>query len=305
MSTRRPDEDFSAEIQAHLDLEIARLVEDGRSPADARAAALRSFGNVGRGQERFYEANRWMWLEHMAQDLRYGWRGLRKSPAFVVYHRPHARRRPGPADRRLHHLQRLRAAPVRRPRSGQPPSHRLARARRRAGRSFRWRDYEALRERRDLFDAVIARGHAVRRLRGAHAGGGLRVGQLLRGARRRACCSAGRSARGDARAPVAVLSQQAWDAAVRRAIPPSSAVTLDLDGRPFMIVGVMRAGVHRPRRLPARRLDPAVHLRRARPARHHLRGTNQPRRIEDHRAPSRRRDRRPGARRADSRDGRR
>ena len=80
MSTRRPDEDFSAEIQAHLDLEIARLVADGRSAADARAEALRSFGNVAAVRERYYEANRWMWLEQMVQDLRYGLRGLRRVP---------------------------------------------------------------------------------------------------------------------------------------------------------------------------------------------------------------------------------
>ena len=85
MSTRRTHEDFSAEVQSHIDLEVARLVdEDGLSPAAARAAAMRTFGNVGIVKERFYERNRWLWLDQLAQDLRYGWRSLSKSPVFVV-----------------------------------------------------------------------------------------------------------------------------------------------------------------------------------------------------------------------------
>src|SRR6188472_1889052 len=84
MSTRRTQEDSTAEVQAHLELETARLVEEGMSPADARAAAMRTFGNVATTTERFYEANRWMWLEHIVQDLRYGARGLRQSPSFLV-----------------------------------------------------------------------------------------------------------------------------------------------------------------------------------------------------------------------------
>ena len=42
----RNDEDFAREIQAHLELETDRLIRDGMSPEDARAAAYRAFGNV-------------------------------------------------------------------------------------------------------------------------------------------------------------------------------------------------------------------------------------------------------------------
>jgi hypothetical protein len=81
---RRTDDDFSDEVQAHLDLETDRLVADGWSPDAARDAARRAFGNVTTARERFYEATRWMWFEQFVQDLRYAWRGLRHSRAFLA-----------------------------------------------------------------------------------------------------------------------------------------------------------------------------------------------------------------------------
>ena len=77
------DEDFAREIQAHLELETDRLIRDGMSPEDARAAAYRAFGNVARTQERFYESRRVMWLGHAQQDVRFAVRTLIKSPGFT------------------------------------------------------------------------------------------------------------------------------------------------------------------------------------------------------------------------------
>ena len=81
---RRPDEDFSAEVRAHLELETARLMEEGRSRADARAAARKAFGNVMAAEERFHESTRWVWFEQFGQDLRYALRGLAASRAFMA-----------------------------------------------------------------------------------------------------------------------------------------------------------------------------------------------------------------------------
>lgn len=81
---RRKLKDFSAEIEAHLQLEIERLQESGLSGEEARAAAHRAFGNVTQAQERFYESGRWLWWDHLLRDARLGLRMLAKSPGCTA-----------------------------------------------------------------------------------------------------------------------------------------------------------------------------------------------------------------------------
>jgi putative ABC transport system permease protein len=73
---KRKLDDFTSEIEAHLQLEIERLREQGLSEERARATARRSFGNVMQAEERFYESRRWLWWDDFWQDLRYGLRAL-------------------------------------------------------------------------------------------------------------------------------------------------------------------------------------------------------------------------------------
>jgi putative ABC transport system permease protein len=84
MVRKRSDADFRAEIEAHVELEAARLCEQGMSEDDARSAARRAFGSLTAAQERFYERNRWLWLDSVRQDLRLGIRLLAKTPSWTV-----------------------------------------------------------------------------------------------------------------------------------------------------------------------------------------------------------------------------
>jgi predicted permease len=70
------------EIQAHIDFEIQENVEAGMAPEEARHAAMKKFGNVLLARERSREIWGWLWAERLWQDIRYALRGLSKNPGF-------------------------------------------------------------------------------------------------------------------------------------------------------------------------------------------------------------------------------
>ena len=247
MSTRRTDEDFAAEVQAHLDLEIARLVADGMSPADARAAAMRSFGNVAAVQERFYEATAGCGSSNCPGPALRPARAA-QEPGVRGDHRLHARRRPQPADRRLHHLQRLRAAAVRGPRPAAPWTG-SAGARTTTGIGVPWRDYEALRDRRDLFDAVVAEDTRFLSSDGRTLLGGFVSDNYFEALAPRMLLGRALGA-ADARAPSPSSATRPGRGCSRR-LPPSSAASSISTGAGSRS-SACSAGVHRARRLSAR-----------------------------------------------------
>jgi macrolide transport system ATP-binding/permease protein len=81
---KRKFDDFTSEIKAHIEHEIVRLREQGLSEAEARATARRSFGNLLQAEERFYESGRWLWWDHLLQDLRFGLRMLARNRGFTA-----------------------------------------------------------------------------------------------------------------------------------------------------------------------------------------------------------------------------
>ena len=79
---KRSQDDFSDELQSHLQLEIDRLRNEGLSEEEAYWTARRALGNLSVADERFYDRNHWLWLEHTVQDIRLTLRHLRRSPVF-------------------------------------------------------------------------------------------------------------------------------------------------------------------------------------------------------------------------------
>jgi predicted permease len=79
------DEEFSAEIESHLQLEADRIAgERGLSPDDAMAAARREFGNVTAHRERHFESRRWMPIERLRRDARLACRRLIRERRFTL-----------------------------------------------------------------------------------------------------------------------------------------------------------------------------------------------------------------------------
>lgn len=72
------------EIRDHIERETLANIDRGMSPEDARAAALRAFGNITRVTERTRDVWSLVWLEQLWQDIRYGIRMLLRNPGFTA-----------------------------------------------------------------------------------------------------------------------------------------------------------------------------------------------------------------------------
>src|SRR5579864_3206623 len=83
MRRKRMLEELDADIREHIERETQDNIERGLSPEEARYAALRKFGNVTRVKEETREVWSIVWLEQLLQDVRYGFRTLRRSSGFT------------------------------------------------------------------------------------------------------------------------------------------------------------------------------------------------------------------------------
>jgi predicted permease len=78
------DDEIQEEIAAHLRLAAADKMARGASREEAQRAARVEFGNVTHVAEVTREMRGGLWIERLGQDLRYGWRALRRTPAFTA-----------------------------------------------------------------------------------------------------------------------------------------------------------------------------------------------------------------------------
>ncbi len=237
---RRTDEDFADEISAHLANETERLIADGLSPEEARAAALRHFGSVTRTRERFHESRRFMLFEQFAHDLRYAWRGLTHSRAFVASTVLTLAAGMG----LVLVVFAIFNAYVLRPFAVQDPYslHQVEwRAQEASGSTLRWRDYEDLRGRTDLFAGAVAESRRTVTTRGHEMSLGFVSGNYFDSLGARVALGRG-LVDTDARAlggePVVVLTDESWSRLFNRD-PTVIGRELDVNGVPLVVVGVM------------------------------------------------------------------
>jgi predicted permease len=81
---RRQDElEMDEEMRFHIDMEAAQHERAGLSPAEARRRALRAFGGVERYKEEVRDERGTRPLDDLVQDVRFGWRSLRRRPGFT------------------------------------------------------------------------------------------------------------------------------------------------------------------------------------------------------------------------------
>ena len=81
---KKRDADLERELRSDLELEEEEQRERGISQEEARYAALRAFGNPTLIREQTLAVWSWNWLESLARDMRFSLRALRRTPGFTV-----------------------------------------------------------------------------------------------------------------------------------------------------------------------------------------------------------------------------
>jgi predicted permease len=81
---RQREEELDEEVHAHLRMAAQVRMEQGETAEQARASAIREFGNVTLVKEVTREMWGFRWLETLLQDLRCGARQLRRNPGFTA-----------------------------------------------------------------------------------------------------------------------------------------------------------------------------------------------------------------------------
>jgi putative ABC transport system permease protein len=74
--------DLERELRIDLELEAEEQRDKGLEAREAAYAAKRALGNAALIKEEIHDMSPWARFEALGQDIRYGWRMLRRAPAF-------------------------------------------------------------------------------------------------------------------------------------------------------------------------------------------------------------------------------
>ena len=83
LQRRDVEREVDAELAFHVEMQTEANLARGMGPDDARRAALQSLGGADQVKEAVRDS-RGMWLDSVWQDIRYGVRVLRGSPAYAL-----------------------------------------------------------------------------------------------------------------------------------------------------------------------------------------------------------------------------
>src|ERR1700678_4283045 len=82
---KKRNSDLERELQSDLALEEEEQRERGLSSEEARYAALRAFGNPTLIREQTRATWSWNWLESLANDVKYGFRGMGRNAGSTLF----------------------------------------------------------------------------------------------------------------------------------------------------------------------------------------------------------------------------
>lgn len=78
------ERELDEELRFHLEQRIEREIAAGKTPGEARHAALRAMEGVEQQKEQCRDTRKVNMIENLMQGVRYAWRSLSKNPGFTV-----------------------------------------------------------------------------------------------------------------------------------------------------------------------------------------------------------------------------